>query len=30
MDYKEEKYNEFMVENEYVPDIPEDIYGVMS
>ena len=28
-DLKEEKYNEFMVENEYVPDIPEDIYGVM-
>ena len=28
-DLKEETYNEFMVENEYVPDIPEDIYGVM-
>ena len=29
MDYKEEKYNEFMVENKNIPDIPEDIYGVM-
>ena len=29
IDYKEEKYNEFRVENTYIPDIPEDIYGVM-
>ena len=29
IDLKDEKYNEFMVENKYVPVMPEDIYGVM-
>ena len=28
-DIEEEKYNKLMSNNNHVPDIPEDIYGVM-